>query len=62
MRQSLRLQNAKSMDCFMPEKIVALPTKDLVSWLFEDQKYDQDLPVCDAPIQKDEKHYETPVL
>ena len=33
------------MDHFTPEETVAIPTKDILSWIFDDQNYDQDKPV-----------------
>ncbi|KAF9885686.1 hypothetical protein FE257_012668 [Aspergillus nanangensis] len=33
------------MDYFKSEKTVPIPTKDMISWLFEDQKYSQDQPI-----------------
>ena len=39
-------QMALAESFFKPEKVVQIPTKDLLSWIFDDQRYDQDAPVC----------------
>ena len=30
---------------FEAEETVEIPTKDILSWMFDDQKYDEDMPV-----------------
>ncbi|KAH8812215.1 4-coumarate-CoA ligase-like protein [Xylogone sp. PMI_703] len=36
---------SSNMTYFKAQSVVNIPTKDLLSWIFEDQKYDQDLPI-----------------
>jgi 4-coumarate--CoA ligase len=33
---------------FLAQEKQHIPTKDLISWIFDDQTYDQDKPVCGA--------------
>jgi hypothetical protein len=33
------------MDYFPAEETIPIPTKDILSWLFDDQEYDPDKPV-----------------
>ena len=35
---------------FLAEDSIPVPTKDILSWIFDDVPYDQHKPVCDAPI------------
>ena len=34
---------------FLAEETIPVPTKDILSWIFDDAPYDQHKPVCDAP-------------
>jgi hypothetical protein len=34
------------MAIFKPERTIPTPTKDTLSWIFDDPHYDQDEPVC----------------
>lgn len=34
------------MGVFKPERTIELPTKDVLSWIFDDPHYDKDEPVC----------------
>jgi hypothetical protein len=33
------------MNSFKPDETVPIPTKDILSWMFDHQKYDPDKPV-----------------
>ena len=35
---------------FLAKESIPVPTKDILSWIFDDVPYDQHKPVCDAPI------------
>lgn len=34
------------MEFFRPDEYLPLPTKDILSWIFDSPSYDQDKPVC----------------
>ncbi|QVM11961.1 hypothetical protein D8B26_006599 [Coccidioides posadasii str. Silveira] len=40
----MRMSSA-TMDFFRPDEYLPLPTKDILSWIFDDPQYDQDKPV-----------------
>ena len=33
---------------FLAKETIPVPTKDILSWIFDDAPYDQHKPVCDA--------------
>ena len=35
---------------FLAKETIPVPTKDILSWIFDDVPYDPNKPVCDAPI------------
>lgn len=34
---------------FLAKETIPVPTKDILSWIFDEVPYDQHKPVCDAP-------------
>ena len=34
---------------FLAKETIPVPTKDILSWMFDDVPYDQHKPVCDPP-------------
>ena len=44
----LKLAAAITM-VFLAKETIPVPTKDILSWIFDDVPYNQHKPVCDAP-------------
>jgi len=43
---SAGISQTGAMVFFKPERTVSLPTKDILSWIFDDPHFDRDEPVC----------------